>query len=209
YLNRKMKTSKFRFLPDPIPEINPPEDKNEQAQKIRFLHFGGLCNRKGTIRILDALLQSKEEGLKNKAIIFAGVVYPDIKTEFYHKIRLLENKIDITIYDQFCSYELLGECCAQADYILAPYENTSFSSGCIGYGALFDTTLVVPRHGLLGKLVFRNHLGVLINDFSIESLRDFLEAPVEYISDISRRKSYVSGNSASNFVERIFDDINS
>ena len=127
---------------------------------------------------------SKDE-LKGKSFIFAGKVYDDIRDEFYQKYRNLQDKVQILCFDEFCEYSFLGSLCLSSNFILLPYSNTSQSSGVIGYASQFQIPVVVAKQGLLGKLVKRYKLGVLLEDASSFSIKNFLINGHNYRQEIS------------------------
>lgn len=168
YLNKVYSTDKFRYLADPFTEITYiAKDKREELgiaeDKKIFLHFGGLTKRKGTMDIMNSLFKLTEEEKQRYTFIFAGVVYKDIKEEFYEKYNKLKDTVDIRIFDEFCSYEFLNDLCYTSDCILIPYHNTNQSSGIISYAANYNKPVIGPKGGLLGKLIRKYHLGITID----------------------------------------------
>lgn len=162
YLNKLYKTKCFKFLNDPFNKIEyTPKNIREElgikdAQKM-FLHFGGLSRRKGTLAILDSISFLSDEDCKKYVFVFAGKLYPDIKEEFYKRLSQINQKCKIIIFDSFCSNETLYDLCYSCDAILAPYSNTSQSSGVIIYADNFGKPIIGPQKGLLGKLIRKNH----------------------------------------------------
>lgn len=206
YYNRFYKTTKFKFLSDPIiPLISQP--KNIRAElcispnDITFLHFGYMTRRKGTIQILDAISLCENH---NKVFIFAGVIDDDIKLEFYAKVNeLIAREYNIIVFDEFCSYERLCNLCYSTDCIIIPYSNVSYSSGVIGYASLFNKSVIGPKFGLPGKLISRHKIGIGIDINNIDEL-------VKSISQFTRKTTldinkYIESNSVNNFIKQIFN----
>ena len=181
YLNRKFKTSVFSYLPDPFMPIPKVELKNLRAElnisekKKVCLHFGALTERKGTIEILKAIIDSKEFVMKNYCFIFAGKIFDDIKESFYTLVKDAELKTQIIIYDKFCDYNFIGSLCLSSDFLLIPYKVSAQSSGVLGYGNQFRIPIVGPSIGLIGKLIKRYKMGVLLDDASSDGLKIFFE----------------------------------
>ena len=142
YLNHLYHTSKFSFLPDPFNENNNPRNNVREQLGISeteqlFLHFGGLTYRKGTIRILKAIQSLTVEQSKNKCFVFAGKVSKVMRTEFYDIYNQIKNKYHIVVLDEFCEESMLHDLCYSSDFILIPYDNSSVSSGVIGFSAFY------------------------------------------------------------------------
>lgn len=183
YMNKKFKTKKFHYLPDPYPplavnkekEVNIKESLGIDDKKKIFLHFGSMSYRKGTLNILHAITSLSGGELGNCCFIFAGKVGDDIKERFYNLIDILKDKVQILVFDEFCPPPLLSSLCKICSAILAPYYNTAYSSGIVGYAANFHTPIVVPNEKFIGKLVRRYHLGYLLKDNSAKSIAGFIK----------------------------------
>ncbi len=210
YLNKKLNTDKFTYLPDPyvpIDEsnlINFREKYEVSNENIVFSHLGTLTKRKGTLKILDAIDSMDEIELKNKSFIFAGRIKDDIKVEFYDKYSKLKNKVQILYFDEFCEYSFLGSICLSSTFILLPYSNTAQSSGIIGYGAQFKVPVVVPNGGLLGKLVKKYKLGYTVDLSSGKEIADFIKQSQKTTCSTNTQSKYILDHSVSNFNKAIF-----
>lgn len=195
YLNKLYHTKKFSYLPDPVVSDIPNEIVdmrkvlNIAPDKIVLLHPGGMLPYKNTLNILRAISASSKGILDKFVFIFAGKVTEQIKTEFF--ILLAENKdrANIVLDDGFLPYSKLASYFKASDIILAPYSVKSQSSGIIGMSALHNKPVVVVGKGVIGKLVRRFHLGILLENPAVESIRSYLESPIivkpqtrEYVS---------------------------
>lgn len=214
YLNRKYRTSKFEFLPDPfvpIPIANCYDIRTKfgiAVNKKVFLHFGGLTERKGTLEILKAIQLMSIEELQDLCFIFAGKIYIDIKTDFYQIYDTVKNRTQILIFDEFCDFAFLGSLCISSNFLLMPYKETAQSSGILGYAAQFNKPVIAPNQKLLGKLVKRNKLGYLIENSNAKSIANFLKNSEKNRYKINSER-YVLENSVENFTNTIFSNINS
>ena len=107
YLNKKFKTFKFTYLPDPYQPIkesnlhNIREKHEIPEENTVYLHFGGLSARKGTLKILDALGVLGKNELKGKSFIFAGKINGNIRDEFYQKYYHIKDKISTLFLKSF------------------------------------------------------------------------------------------------------------
>lgn len=177
-LNSLYHTSKFLFLPDPVPEVDLLKCKNlrqeleiPSSNKV-FLHFGGLDRRKGTLEILKAIDLSSQSELSDKTFVFAGKINNSIRDEFYSRCELVRHKVQVLVFDEFCSYDFLFNLCFSCDVVLMPYQLSNLSSGVIGYAAVFDKPVIGPSFGLLGKLIRTNKLGYTLNSLTGQSIKE-------------------------------------
>lgn len=195
-LNSLYGVNKFRYLPDPVPHIvktdlkNLREDLNIEGKKKIYLHFGAMDERKGTLTILKAIIETKPSILNNSAFIFAGRVDKTIKKDFYEILKTAERKCEIIVYDKFCENEFLYNLCYTCDYILIPYFNTCQSSGVIGYASFFRKPVIGPSNGLLGHLIKENRLGLTIDDIDSRKLAEQLERDIIFNCEDSYSKSH-------------------
>ena len=210
YYNKKLGTKKFIFVADPVNSLkyHPKSVRNEigvdDNDKV-LLHFGMMNERKGTLTVLEAICMIDEQQLKNKVFIFAGQVCNDIRYKFDGYISQLSKKVRIVVYDGFCSFELLSDLCFSCNCVIIPYYNTSYSSGVIGYAALFQKTIVGPSGGLLGKLIKRNKLGLVIEKNNASSLAKIINSDHAYKN---RPNNYPQRNSMKAFTKTIFNALN-
>lgn len=162
-LNSSFRTTRFRYLPDPLPTA-----ALEQTTKIKydlsgalegpvFLHLGAMSERKGTLDILKAIDLLPAES--HFTFIFAGKIQDEIKERFNELHQKVCRKIKIIVIDEFCSFSLFGHLCTLADCILIPYHITSQSSGILGYASKFGVPVIGPANGLIGNLIDRFELG--------------------------------------------------
>lgn len=176
--NRIYRSDKFKFIPDPVPEVNLAECKDIRedlgipvCNKI-FLHFGGLDKRKGTLEILKAIDLCPKSELRGKTFVFAGKFKDSLRTEFYPLLDRVKHKAQILVFDEFCSYEFLYDLCYSCDVILMPYQITNLSSGVLGYSAVFGKPVVGPSDGLIGCIIRKKELGMCLAGVSASDIRE-------------------------------------
>lgn len=169
--NRRWKTNKFVYLPDPYVPFTKDQirdlrrDLNISGNKIIVLHPGAMSFKKGTLTVLDMIENSNKSDLKSYAFVFAGKIYPDIKSKFYEKVDKLKDKVQIVVRDGFLPYEELGSMVYTCDKVLLPYTRIDASSGSIAYASQFGRPVYAPNRGLLGKLVRRYGIGITVDEF--------------------------------------------
>jgi len=203
-LNCNFNTKKFKYLPDPVPNIDVSNIQNIRKElgipddKYIYLHFGGLTERKGTLEILKAILDADAETVSGKCFIFAGKIYDDIKKDFYNLYEKVKQKTEVLVFDEFCQYDFLYNLCKTCDCILIPYKMTNLSSGILGYAALFNKPVISPSQGLIGDIVRENSLGVTLRDVSASGISAAFNIYPESIIN-----NYVTENSVDNFINTL------
>ena len=139
-------------------------------------------------------------------MVFAGVVREEIKEEFYQLADELKEYLELKIYDDFVSFQVIEELCASSDYLLAPYENTGQSSGVIAYAAKYSIPVIGPAQGLLGKLIRRYHLGICLDTVDANGLKNLFQS--EKLDKSKINTNYLKVNTISHFQESIFRHLN-
>ena len=196
FLNKRYKTNKFKYIPDPVPFIDNNKLKNIRIDlgvrdnELVFLHFGGLCRRKGTLDIMQAINNMDSEKLNRKVFIFAGKISDDIKEEFYNLKMANDFKCKIIVFDEFCSYEFINNLCYSCNCILIPYSNVNQSSGVIGYAGYFNKPVISPSEGLLGRLVNENAMGLCIPEITSTNLVKAILTPLPMVNNSKYQETH-------------------
>lgn len=205
--NEIYNSNKYTFIVDPYVPINAKEvDVNFlniiPKNKIYF-HFGSLSERKGTLEILKAIKLVKPSIQKESTFIFAGKVKKEISEDFYRLISEIKqtNSSQIIIIDRFCEYSLIAELCKKSDILLMPYKVVSQSSGVIGYAAQYNTPVLAPAKGLIGKLVKKYKLGYVIPEVNSYSIAEFINKRDILVKQIP--SNYLKENNVDNFINTI------
>lgn len=207
-LNQIYGTTKFSFLPDPVPQVDFSSIRNLRAElqipdgNTIFLHFGGIARRKGTLEILKAIIASDSDEIKEKTFIIAGQAALEMREELCLLIDEARRKTQVIFFDEFCSYDLLYNLCYTTDFILMPYQFTNLSSGVLGYAAVFDKPVIGPDGGLIGNLIKENNLGVTISDVSPLGI-----APTFKLKKWNTNSNYKTNNSVGSFINVIFEQV--
>jgi len=169
-LNRVFGSGIFRFLPDPVAELSVSKyvdirhSYSIPKENIVFLHFGSLSERKGTIDILQSLIDLKHNNLNAITILLVGKTDNEgtaIKIlNFIEQIRLNKKDVQIVFDDKFVDIDLKNCLFHQCDVVLIPYKNVEASSGILGHAIAAKKPVVGPSKGLLGDLIEKHGLGI-------------------------------------------------
>lgn len=175
YLNKIYNTDKFKFLPDPYVPLEVPYkdlriEYNIPISKKIFFHFGSMGYRKGTLLILESILQMSQSERDKYVFVIAGIIQGGIKDQFYDILQRIGDSATILVFDYFNSFETIANWCQNADAILIPYLSSYQSSGIIGYAAQYKKPVITTNKGLVGKLVRKYHLGITLDPVNCDSL---------------------------------------
>ena len=206
YINKLYNTNKFSTIVDPFNSIeytpNNLREKYVNNNSKIFIHIGALTERKGTLTILDAISLLPDNDKDKFTFIFAGKVHIEIKQTFYDKVELAKNHAKIIVFDHFWKDVFFHDLCYTCDGILIPYQNTTQSSGIIGWAAQYKKKVIGPSEGLLGKLIKIYKLGYRINNITPEKLKE------SFYYDYSRNDTnYIEFNQTHYFLETIFNEL--
>ena len=177
-LNTKYKVGIFRYLPDPIQNIDPivgydvrSEYGVDEKKKI-FLHFGSLSIRKGTLGILDCIPNINKDILSNMSFFFVGVPDKSMAGVLSEKIEYYKKYYSAQIISDYSyvSDSKMKSLFNQADVVLMPYKNIESSSGVLGLAAASGKIVVGPEKGLVGDLIKKYNLGFTLEEISPDSI---------------------------------------
>lgn len=212
YYNKLYHSTKFSYLVDPfVPILDIPlkiKHLTFPKEKIKFLHFGGMGERKGTFTILSAIRLLNDKYRSKALFIFAGVISdPEMHKLFIDEIEKLSNEVNIYFREGFIPFPELGFICEQSDYILVPYKNVAQSSGVIGYAAQFGKPVIGPNDGLLGKLINSYEMGITLSKVDAATLASTFENIISGNLKIEiNSKRYLEVATPENFAEIILND---
>lgn len=211
YYNKFFSVDKFKFLPDPV---NIPAEfyatykttNNPPSNLLKFVHRGGMDDRKGTDTIIEALSNLPSSVLKMISISFVGRIKDEkLRMKIENFAQEQRNKTHIYLESGFVSYERLREHISTADFILIPYKNIEQSSGILGYAAFFNKPVIGPAEGLLGELILSYRLGLTVVDINPESLgKAILDIYRKHNNILIDGRQYICENSISKFIDNIY-----
>ena len=178
--NNNYRTSKFKFLPDPIDCIvNSNEYSAISNRRITILHAGRFRKEKGTFDIFEALrLLDDNERSKFKFILCGESIVPEDNERAKKEILDLSNIMDVEYHPGFVSEKFLHNLYVRSDYVLMPYHNYFQSSGNLGHAASYRKPVIGPGDGLLGNLIEKYSLGITLESLDatgiVKALRKIL-----------------------------------
>jgi glycosyltransferase involved in cell wall biosynthesis len=211
--NRRFRTSRFTFLPDPIVPV--PLDKavscpiplDKLEGKKVFLHCGGMGERKGTFTALEAIELLPQETRCKAAFIFAGRIDNKDEVIFRNTVKELSAGTEFYFIEGFLPFEQLAGLFRCSDYVLVPYKNVLQSSGVIGHAAQFGKPVIGPAEGLLGSLITEYGLGYTLPQLSAKSLSRLISELVQEETHTINGSSYSDICTPDNFSKAVFDSM--
>ncbi|MBS0522795.1 MAG: hypothetical protein JSS04_04085 [Proteobacteria bacterium] len=156
-------------LPDPAhPKVDAPANDQSvfPADRIGFLLFGYLAERKGPLAVLDALRALPPEVADRMAVLFAGRVDPALRSELERRRLVVERErpgLWLRIDDRRLERGELTALVRQSDVVLAPYQRFVGSSGVLLWAALNGRPVLAQDYGLVGRLTREHKLGLSVD----------------------------------------------
>ena len=181
YLNNIYSTNKFKDIIDPyIPLIHSQNhdfrrEYSIPTDSLLYSHIGSMNESKGTIDLLKALkrLVSGDVVFNDVVFAFVGKISDEINDEFYELIEQLTPNVKIIVKNEFCDYDTIANLCYESNLLILPYKRTSQSSGIIGYASQFSVPFLMPKKGLLKRLVRAIYMEVIVlMDWQMQYVND-------------------------------------
>jgi glycosyltransferase involved in cell wall biosynthesis len=152
------------------------------TDRIGFLLFGYLAERKGPLVVLDALGQLAPDIAARTAVLFAGKVDPELRPELERRRERLARErpeLWLRVDDRRLQSGELAALVRESKVVLAPYQRFVGSSGVLLWAALNARPVLAQNYGLVGRLTREHRLGV-----SVDAC-----APAEIAREITRMVS--------------------
>lgn len=175
---------KVRTLPDPAQDRNGVSASSSdfpmrlQSQRILFLMFGYLSERKGTLTLLEALRLLPPDIAARAAVVFAGRIDPLIKDDVQYECIALQREqaeLFFSLDDRWLAAEEIAALVQRADVVLAPYQRFVGSSGVMLWAAQLGKPLLTQDFGILGPLVHDYRLGMTVDCTQPLAIADGIE----------------------------------
>lgn len=215
-LNSKFKKKNlFKYLVDPIPIIKPiknftlEEEYNISSDKIVFLHFGALSERKGIIEIIEATHLLHKKIQQEIIILIVGRTGDKSLEKRILDGVSLANKETITqiIWDNnFVSNSKMASLFLKSSYILMPYKNPEASSGILGHAMRANKPIIGPSCGLIGRIIKEHEIGVCIDSISSRYIADAINNYNTIKYNKKSVTSFLEEHTPNNFVSTLLLD---
>ena len=163
---------KIRPVADPTIRVTDlPRNGTHLVEKIPpnrvfFLFFGHLTERKGTLKLLDALQLLPAEVAAQVAVMLVGRVDPSIQDAVQRRFLQLQHTrpgLLCLLENHWVASGEIDALVERADVVLAPYQRFVGSSGVMMWAAGHGKPLLTQDFGLLKSLVEENRLGVTVD----------------------------------------------
>ncbi len=153
-------------VPDPVPvgiEQLTADAPRMSPDRVGFLLFGALSERKGVLVALEALSRLADDVAARCHICFAGRVDPAIRKVFYARLEQLKSSgipAHIEVVDRYLDDDEIPPMVSGADVILAPYVRHVGSSGVLYWAAAAGKPVITQDYGLVGREAREFSLGL-------------------------------------------------
>ena len=175
------------YRPSDIVECAVPEDRT------CFLLFGSLTPRKGHFQVLKALGMLDSKIASKIAVIFAGKLRDDIRTEFRERLGQLTSEspeLWMHLEDRHINASEITDLIIRSDVVLAPYQNHIGSSNVLLWAAGAQKPVITQEYGLIGALARDYKLGLVVDPTKPQAIADAIQACVEGdVTDFGDTKS--------------------
>ena len=134
--------------------------------RIGFLLFGYLTERKGPLVVLDALERLPPLVAGRVAVLMAGRVDPALRARIEERQRRLASlrpKLWLAVDDRRLGDQELEGLVRRSDVVLAPYQRFVGSSGVLLWAARAGRPVLAQQYGLVGHLTREHRLGLAVD----------------------------------------------
>jgi colanic acid biosynthesis glycosyl transferase WcaI len=180
------------------------------AERVCFLLFGYLTERKGTLKLLDAMKLLPADIAARTAFMLVGKVDPSIRPAVQQKLEHLgtaQAELFYQLEDRRLASEEIEALLRRADVVLAPYQRFVGSSGVMLWAARFGKPILTQDFGILSSLTRDHHLGMAVdctNPFVLAGAiaRLVAEGPQHFINR-DRAREFLADHSPERFAQMV------
>lgn len=202
-------------LPDPIADTREPYGERLRVpraprDRVAFLLFGELTQRKGILQLLEACARLDAGMTKKIAILLAGRVDPSLESKVDALVRAARSAqpdLWIEVDNRRLSFAELTAAVDACDVVLAPYQRFVGSSGVLIWAARALRPVITQRYALLGRLVRDFRLGLDIDTTSPDAIAEGIEHAIRLgaktLMDPHRARLFLAGRDARAFAQRL------
>lgn len=193
---------KVRALPDPAhPAADAPRISAATSvlppDRVAFLLFGYLTERKGPLMVLDALRLLPQRIAGRVAVLLAGRVDPAIRDAIESRRQALaceQPDLWLSVDDRRLDRDELDRLVNESAVILAPYQRFVGSSGVLLWAARAGRPVLAQSFGLVGRLTRDHRLGRVADSSNPANLAAEIERMVD-----GGPQSFIDQSSAADF----------
>ena len=218
--DRYVNGAKIRAVPDPAhPSVNGTADEAHIADlpppdRMMFLLFGYLTERKGVLVLLQALQRLPADIVPRVAVVLAGKVEPALRAEVQDLCRAIRGThpdLWLHLEDRRVSSGELDALVRRSDVVLAPYQRFVGSSGVLLWAARLGKPILTQEFGLLGRLVKDYQLGLAADCGNpgalAAAIRSFvLHGPEAFINGPAAQ-DFANSRTPQRFAEMVFESL--
>lgn len=178
------------------------------ANRVVFLLFGYLTERKGTLKLLEALRLLPREIASQIGVLLVGKVASSISDTVRRQLLRLETErpeIFCHLEDRRVTSEEIEAVVRRSDVVLAPYQRFVGSSGVMLWAARCGKPLLTQDFGVLNSFMRDYHLGLTVDctkPFLLaDAIAQFVRRGPESFIDLEAAREFMAGRSPRRFAE--------
>jgi glycosyltransferase involved in cell wall biosynthesis len=176
--------------------------------------FGFITERKGVLKVLDALEMLPPQTAQRTAVILAGRIDDAIRDAFAARRERLANgpsTVWLHVEDRWLAPQEIAALVEQSDVVLAPYQRFVGSSGVLLWAARAGKCVLAQDYGLVGRLVADHHLGLAVDTSDVRALARGLNTIVqegpEHFFDTHAASAFAAAHSAQSFALSVYSSV--
>jgi glycosyltransferase involved in cell wall biosynthesis len=208
---------KVETLPDPIAAPSDVQDPPRRAaggpsDRVSFLLFGELTERKGVLQTLRACARLDPMIAPRITVLLAGRIDPPLEpqvNELLRAARAAQPDLRLEIDNRRLSFAELAAAVDACDIVLAPYQRFVGSSGVLIWAARALKPVITQRYGLLCRLVDDHGLGLTVDTTSPDALAEAMAQAArsggEVLIDPARARAFLAHREGQSFAARVLN----
>ena len=215
FVGRKYRDGdKALHLPEPYSMDDPPPAAPASDGRVTLLMFGEISERKGCLKVLDAVAKLDATDASRLRISIAGRIDPAIKGTVMARCAALAQsrpEAEVELHDRYIPDDELYQRIADSDAVLATYQNHVGSSGILVWAARFGKPVISQSSGMMGAVVRRYGLGITCDSGDPSAIAACLSRCAQTgtadLADTDRQTEFAKANTKEAYAETIFHSL--
>jgi len=208
-MNKLYKTSKFRYLPDPIYPIDINESLSNKIpfskSTFKLLIFGALDERKNITNVLKAFNEATFDTDAELLLVgHSNEQYQDYLKNLISSLPSIDNKHKrVYIRPEFVSDQEMDYYFSVTDVVIIVYKDFFGSSGLMGRATLHKKKVLGADTGLIGHLLTKHRIGLTADPYSVKSIAASMRAIYNFELDAEQCDMFNKQHSPDAFLKQL------
>ncbi len=187
------------------------EQLGVERDRLVFILFGALTDRKGIYTLLESLETLPNEVCQKICLVLLGEASDQNRPRIQAQVSALRKHRPLQILEryEFVEESVLHQHIAMSDVVLALYQKHVGMSGILLQAALHEKPVLSSDYGLMGEIVRCYELGLTVDSTKpaaiVAGITQYVESPATVKVNVQKMEELIYQNSSDIFAKTILE----